>query len=350
MKLILMIPIFVLVTLGVIGEPEAPEKKLIHNRIGIDTLMTGNINIRALLLDGNFLYYGGDKSRLGIYNIATNEHKALQYDKDTVDFRSIAKTNDHIFVLSAGSPAILVRVEKSGRYPTLVHEDDDPRIFYDSMKFWNAKEGIAIGDPINGCLKVLTTRDGGMKWKATICGYLPKTLDGEGAFAASNTNIVTKLDKTWIVTGGTKSRVFYSPDRGRTWTVTETPIVSGDRYSGIYSADFYDNKIGFVTGGNYEKPAMNTANKALTTDGGVTWKLVANNESFGYASCVQFVPGSEGKQLVTVGPSGLYYSKDSGHSWKQLSEDGTLHTIRFKNSHTAYAAGKNKIIRIKFYE
>jgi hypothetical protein len=30
-------------------------------------------------------------------------------------------------------------------------------------------------------------------------------------------------------------------------------------------------------------------NKARTTDGGKTWKLVAENQGFGYASCVQYI-------------------------------------------------------------
>jgi hypothetical protein len=30
--------------------------------------------------------------------------------------------------------------------------------------------------------------------------------------------------------------------------------------------------------------------KARTTDGGKTWKLVAENQGFGYASCVQYIP------------------------------------------------------------
>jgi photosystem II stability/assembly factor-like uncharacterized protein len=51
--------------------------------------------------------------------------------------------------------------------------------------------------------------------------------------------------------------------------------------------------------------------------------------------------------LVTVGASGLFYSNDGGTSWKQLSTDGSLYTIRFLDSTTAIAAGKNKLIRIQ---
>ncbi|MFV8375772.1 hypothetical protein [Flavobacterium sp. LB1P62] len=44
---------------------------------------------------------------------------------------------------------------------------------------------------------------------------LPKIIDGEAAFVACNTNIVIKGNKTWIVTGGKKARVFYSSDKGK---------------------------------------------------------------------------------------------------------------------------------------
>jgi hypothetical protein len=39
---------------------------------------------------------------------------------------------------------------------------------------------------------------------------------------------------------------------------------------------------------------------------------MAENQGFGYASCIQYIPNSDGKSLVSVGVSGLYYSYDSG--------------------------------------
>jgi hypothetical protein len=36
-------------------------------------------------------------------------------------------------------------------------------------------------------------------------------------------------------------------------------------------------------------------------------------ENQGYASCIQYIPNSDGKSLVSVGVSGLYYSYDSGN-------------------------------------
>jgi len=112
-------------------------------------------------------------------------------------------------------------------------------------------------------------------------------------------------------------------------------------------ADFYDDKIGFAVGGDYEKPKSNTGNKILTTNGGKTWEVVGEGAGFGYASCVQFVPEGNGNELVTCGPSGVYYSFDRGATWKKIHDDTQLHTLRFANPKTIIAAGQNKIIQLR---
>jgi len=78
----------------------------------------------------------------------------------------------------------------------------------------------------------------------------------------------------------------------------------------------------------------------------MNWKLIGENSGFGYASCVQFVPGSNGNELLSAGPSGVYYTFDRGATWKKIAEDKNLHTIRFVNNKTVIAAGQNKIIRL----
>ena len=76
--------------------------------------------------------------------------------------------------------------------------------------------------------------------------------------------------------------------------------------------------------------------------------MIGENTGFGYASCVQFVPKSKGKGIVSVGATGLHYSADGGHTWKQFLTDSTLYTIRFLDEDTAFAAGKDKIVKIEF--
>ena len=320
------------------------------NYVTIDTLFQDKISIRAIVIEGNKIWYAGDKSRFGFYNMDNNQKFENSISKDSLklEFRSIAQTNMHIYILNVGNPALLYQISKDEKKVKVVYQEKHEKVFFDSMQFWNNKEGIAMGDPIADCLNVIITRDSGNSWSKVPSDKLPKVMDGEAAFAASNTNIIIKGNNTWIVSGGKKSRVFYSPDKGASWTVFDTPIVQGKAMTGIFTADFYDSKIGFIAGGDYELRNQNFSNKALTTDGGKTWNLIAENQGFGYASCVQYVPKSNGKGLVSVGFSGLYYSSDGGTSWKKLASDATLNTIRFINNHTAIAAGQNKMIRIRF--
>ena len=75
--------------------------------------------------------------------------------------------------------------------------------------------------------------------------------------------------------------------------------------------------------------------------------LIADGKAPGYKSCIQFVPNSDGKEMVALGFTGISYSSDMGNSWQQLSEE-PFYTLRFKNDSVAYAAGKNRISKLIF--
>ena len=322
----------------------------VFSSVVIDTLLKDKINIRAIAIDDNKIYYAANKNRVGYINLSDNSKFERKITQDSLDieFRSIAVTTNAVCIVNVGNPAFLFRFSKDLIQKKMVYEERHKKVFYDSMQFWNDNEGIALSDPTDDCLSIVITKDGGKTWRKLPCEGLPKMNEGEAAFAASNTNIIIKENRTWIVSGGKKSRVFYSSDKGITWNVYETPIVQGEAMTGIFTADFYNNKIGFIAGGNYEKPNQNFQNKAVTTNGGKNWKLVAENSGFGYASCIQFIPNSQGKGLVCVGTTGLFYSNDVGITWTQLSQDSSLYTIRFIDDKTAIAAGKDKIVKIEF--
>ena len=319
--------------------------------IAIDTLFRDKIAIRAILIDKNKVYYAANENRFGSINFITKNkfERKITNDSLKIEFRSIAQTSSSIFILTVGNPAILYKFSKTSNDRKIVYQENNPKVFYDSMQFYNDSEGIAIGDPTNDCLSIITTHDGGNSWQKLSCEKAPKLADGEAAFAASNTNIVIKNNKTWIVSGGTKARIFYADNKGASFKTIETPIVQGDKMTGIFTADFYNEKIGIIAGGNYDKPNQNSGNKAVTHNGGKTWKLLAENQGFGYASCIQYIPNSGGKQLVCVGSTGIFYSNDSAISWKKLSNAIDLYTIRFINEKSAIAAGKNLMLKLNFY-
>ncbi|KFF05376.1 sialidase family protein [Flavobacterium reichenbachii] len=318
--------------------------------VQVDTLFKDRISIRAISVDKNKVWYGGDNSRFGYYDLDKNEKFEEHIYRDTLklEFRSIAQNSKSIFLLSVGNPALLYEVNKKTNQFKLVYKEVNSKVFYDSMQFWNEKEGIAIGDPTEDTFSIIITRDGGENWIKILSDKLPTNATGEAAFAASNTNIVVKGDQTWLVSGGKKARVFYSPDKGKTWKVIDTPITQGKEMAGIFTADFYDERLGFIAGGDYEFPDKKTDNKAFTIDGGKTWRLVGQDQGFGYASCIQYVPGGNGKELVCVGSSGIHYSTDGGISWVQLSPDSKFFTLRFINKNTAIAAGYNIMAKLNF--
>jgi photosystem II stability/assembly factor-like uncharacterized protein len=320
------------------------------SNVSVNVIHEDSISIRAILLDNDNLWFSGNKGKYGAINFLSNSKfkGRIELDSLQLEFRSIAQTKDAIFILSVANPALLYKISKDKTVVKLVYKEENEKVFYDSMQFLDDKFGVAIGDPVANCMNVIITYDGGNSWQKIDCSKLPNTEEGEAAFAASNSNLILKGNKIFMVSGGKKARCFVSEDKGNSWKVYATPIVQGEAMTGIFTADFYDENIGFIAGGNYEKQQDNSNNKAITLDGGKTWKLVAQNEGFGYASCVQFIPNTRGNELVSVGGTGLFYSNNRGISWKKLLEDKDLLTIRFKNDSTAYATGNNRIIRLDF--
>jgi hypothetical protein len=138
-----------------------------------------------------------------------------------------------------------------------------------------------------------------------------------------------------------------SHDKGFSWSVVDTPIIQGKETTGIFSIDFYDSLNGFAIGGDYINPKSKHSNKIRTIDGGISWKVVAQDQPPGYRSCVQYIPNSNAKGLVAVGVGGIDVSNNAGESWNHLSDDG-FYTLRFLNDSIAYAAGKGKLSKITF--
>jgi photosystem II stability/assembly factor-like uncharacterized protein len=189
---------------------------------------------------------------------------------------------------------------------------------------------------------LILTQDGGTNWKRFSEMSLPSSLPNEGAFAASGTCLVTYgKNDVWFCTGGAKSaRVFHSTDRGRRWTVSETPIVAGTASAGIFSIAFRDRDHGMIVGGDYRKPDDAGGTAAITSDGGKSWTLL--DKPFSYRSGVVWAKD----RWVVVGTRGSDFSLDDGATWKPLDR-ANYNSVAFTSTGEGWAVGpKGRLARL----
>ena len=314
--------------------------------ITVQAFKMDSVSIRAIqVVNAHKVIYAGSNGDVGFFS--DEEKTALPSIKisfqDTIrpNFRSIASNGKAIFALSIGNPALLYRIS-SGK-TELKYTEKHEKVFYDSMHFFDDNlHGIAVGDPTDNCASIILTSDGGNTWHKIPCSELPEFEEGEAFFAASNTNIKTIGSTVWIASGGKKARILKSDDFGTTWQIFDTPFIKGDGAQGIYSLDFTDKNNGIAIGGDYSKPLENKENKAITTDGGKTWTLVADGQNPNYKSCVQYVPNTNGKEVFAVGKTGISFSNDGGITWIEVSKD-SYYAIQFVDKNTAWLSGNNKL-------
>jgi|SRR5690348_4065589 len=261
---------------------------------------------------------------------------------EDLDFRGVKAFPDEVFLLAAG-PGDKSRIyhQRKGHDWELQFTNHESKRFFDCMAFSDARHGFVVGDPVNGKFQVLRTRDGGRSWQYVDPQKLPPALDGEGAFAASNSCIATMGANVWFATGGPAARVFHSADGGETWTVTDTPITHGSPSQGSFSVAFRDPLHGAIAGGDYAHTDQTGAHLATTDDGSKTWKL-ANIHPQKFFSAISYVDDGS---MVVVGASSSGSTEDNLHAWKWFSVDG-FNALATSDGVT-YAVGANgKIARL----
>ena len=265
-------------------------------------------------------------------------------EKESLDFRDVEAVNaDIAYLLSIGSgtKSRIYKTTDGGKHWTAQFISKNPKAFLDAFAFWDPRNGVAVGDPVDGRAMILRTTDGGTHWVQVPAANLPPALEGEGCFAASGTIIAVQgKNHAWFATGGAvKSRVFRSTDQGLTWAVSDTPVIAGQSSCGIFSIAFKDARGGILVGGDYRKVEEARDNIAKTTDGGRTWNLIKDSGMGGFRSCIAYLPGSKGMSLIATGPAGTDFSHDGGMHWTKYDTQG-FHALSLAKSKPAgWAAG-----------
>jgi photosystem II stability/assembly factor-like uncharacterized protein len=243
---------------------------------------------------------------------------------ETLDFRGVQTFDGktvNVMASGEGKASGIYRSMDAGSTWEKVYSDKRQGFFLDALVCSDQTRCFALSDPVEGKFLLLATTDG-VHWKELPREKMPAALPQEGAFAASNSSLLL-YEKTeiYFATGGHRARVFHSTDSGQTWTVSETPMISGKASQGIFSIVRAGDTV-VVVGGDYANPNASEKTAAYSDDEGKSWHLAAALPT-GYRSAVDTFDAG----FVTVGLNGAETSRDGIH-WVPIDSPG-LNAVTF---------------------
>jgi len=202
--------------------------------------------------------------------------------------------------------------------------------FPNTIYFWNATDGVCLGDPNGGYMEIYTTTDGGTNWVRTPSANIPAVIAGEyGYNGGSDYDVVGNT--IWF--GTNKGRVFKSIDRGLNWTVASTSLTEVSR---IAFKDDMNGLAMYVTGNN--------TTLRRTTDGGASWTSVTKTGP-AYPNAISYAHGSFGYYVTTgsdyTAAHGSSYSIDDGNTWITIDTLVQHTALAFLDNATGYSGGFN---------
>ncbi len=288
--------------------------------------------------DENAVWVSGSKGWVGHSTNGGDDWTFRQVPGyEDCDFRTLyAFDSNHAVIANAGSPAYILHTADGGATWKLVYKNADSAAFLDGVDFWNKKDGLMHGDPINGRMLLLYTNDGGKTWKERKKRHRPVLGEGEASFAASGTAISCFLHGAVVVAvGGKTSKLYFSRNRGRRWRSISTPMLASSESTGIFSFIPGSHSVWHwqITGGDYRNDMVSTANFFYSHNKGKDWQ-VPQTTTRGYRECLTQIDDerpakkSRTRTIFAVGPSGIDISYDDGINWSPLSDEKGFHVIK----------------------
>ncbi len=315
----------------------------------IETIISDKISIRAIELYDGKVWYAGSNSKFGYVDVKNPENqKQIILSDQKLEFRTLAQDKNSFIAINVSSPAYFYRISKKTLQSEIVNGDNDESAFYDALHYHNGLF-YTFRDPGKSLdLEFMSfVMDKGVFYGKNFQDY--KMLEGEAAFAASNTNIASSRNYLWVATGGQSSRIFRLNLKTQKFEIFNTPFVQGSSSKGMYSIDFYKDKFGIAVGGDYTKQKENINNIATTSDAGKTWQIQASGNNAGYSTCVRIRPGSRGKDIIAIGDQHISLSRDFGKTWKVLSKEKDFYVGEWIDKNNLVLAGKDRIAKMKVF-
>src|SRR6187402_1033622 len=204
---------------------------------------------------GKSLNAGKNWKWMTVKGFEKNEFRDIEaYDANTAIIMAVPdRENIH--------PANILKTTDGGDTWKVVYENNTKGMFLDAMDFRDPKNGMVIGDPVDGRFFMAKTIDAGDSWKELPAEQRFVADSGEAFFASSGTNIRLLYNGSVVIaSGGKNSRLFYDK------RVLDVPMTKGKETAGTNSVAVYDNftkssanKI-IIIGGDYTADSLTDNN------------------------------------------------------------------------------------------
>lgn len=293
---------------GLVADPAnqlTPLQEFVRTTDGGATWTDGLINNAAGLSPSSICAINGDTAWVAMFNPGGGAG-------------AILRTNDGGLTWATQPSAAF---NASGNFPDFIY-------------FWDANNGVCLGDPTGGYYEIYTTTDGGTTWIRVPTANIPLPLGGEFGI----TDVFTAIGNGTVWFGTNLGRIYKSVDMGLNWTAASTPFTG----SYIGSIAFRDANNGIATSGS----TGGVADIIRTTDGGTTWTAAGSNTG-GFSTVLSscYVPGTDSTYFLSNSAAssvnGTAYSPNDGTSW--VIVDNLIHTdIDFVNDSIGWT-GSNQL-------
>ncbi|MEA4937659.1 MAG: T9SS type A sorting domain-containing protein [Paludibacter sp.] len=176
--------------------------------------------------------------------------------------------------------------------------------FPNFVYFWNASEGVAIGDAYpNNYFEIYTTSNGGQTWNQVQAA---NQASGNAEWGLNSSIHLRVVNGTiYFTTSG--GRLFKSSDKGKNWAAINTPASSNT----YMSFDFKNDNEGIVV---FSNTSAGEKFVYTTSNGGATWTPQTGGE---YWFLRQIKYDASRNIYFSTSTYGLAWSSDNGATWTQ---------------------------------
>ncbi len=300
------------------------------------------IHARGIECVKNKLLLACNNGYLYAYDLTKKQAIVLNPLENAPELRDVAHTSNQLITIQSGDEGLVIQTDWDGKsnisfYLKTADKKELKNVFLDGIAIEN-KLGFLMGDPIDGYFTLYYSSNAGIDWKP--CSGRIKAFEGEAGFAASGSTVQIHDGVIYFVSGGLKSRIHSSKNKGKTWESIEIPFESKES-AGPFSLAIKDTSNMLVVGGDYEKANSTENNCFITNDGGKTWKSSVSPPN-GYRSCVIFTNGV----YYACGTNGMDYSLDNGLNWQKLNDLNTF-SMAFDEKFIFATSTQGKVLKIK---